>query len=346
MRFHKLLLIVILFLVSCSQKAPIYEHKDFIFGTIVDIKIYGETEEKSENISNLIFNDFKRLHNYLHPWEKSLISSMNNAIAAGSVFNVDDEEIIRIIQDNKNLASKSENYFNPAIGKLIALWGFHQELPNQTVPKANQINELLANITTMDDLKINQSTLSSANRNFQLDLGGYAKGYALDRAKKILANNGVANALVNIGGNIIAIGMHGDRSWIVGIQHPRKPSAIASIQLPPGWSIGTSGDYQRYFMDHDKRYSHLINPRTGFPADNSQSATIMIPPANNSGALSDAYSKPLFIAPEIEKLQLADKLGIDFFMVVLANGDILISSKMNESIQWLEQNNEKNITVH
>ena len=72
----------------------------------------------------------------------------------------------------------------------------------------------------------------------------------------------------------------------------------------------------------------------------------MIPPANNSGALSDAYSKPLFIAPEIEKLQLADKLGIDFFMVILANGDILISSKMNESIQWLEQNNEKNITVH
>ena len=346
MHFHKFLLITVIFLVSCGQKKPVHEYKDFIFGTIVDIKIYGETEDKSENISNLIFNDFKYLHNYLHPWEKSLISSMNKALASGNKFHVDDKEILHIIHENKILASASENYFNPAMGKLISMWGFHQDAPEQNVPSSDKIKDFVTNMSTMDDLHINQTTLSSTNKNFQLDLGGYAKGYALDRAKKILATNSISNALVNIGGNIMAIGMHGDRKWVVGIQHPRKPSAIASIELPSGWSIGTSGDYQRYFMADETRYSHLINPQTGFPADNSQSATIMIPPAKNSGTLSDVYSKPLFIAPKLKKGQLADKLGINFFMIVLADGNILISSKMNQSIRWLEKNHEQIISIH
>ena len=159
-------------------------------------------------------------------------------------------------------------------------------------------------------------------------------------------NNNIKNALVNIGGNIIAIGMRGDRNWIVGIQHPRKPSAIASINLLPGWSIGTSGDYQRYFMMNEKRYSHLINPISGFPSANSQSTTILIPPSKNSGVLSDVYSKPLFIAPTEMKIEIAKKLNIKYFMIIQNDEKILISNEMSKVIKWIDLKDEKGITVY
>ena len=80
MIFRNLIFFLIIFLCGCGQKDRVYQYKDYIFGTIIDIKIYGETENKSKQITNLIFDDFQRLHNYLHPWEKSLISDMNHAI--------------------------------------------------------------------------------------------------------------------------------------------------------------------------------------------------------------------------------------------------------------------------
>ena len=120
----------------------------------------------------------------------------------------------------------------------------------------------------------------STNPAVQLDLGGYAKGYALDVAAAILQAHGVKNALVNIGGNVIALGTHGDRPWRVGIQHPRKPGTLATLDLHDGEAIGTSGDYQRYFELDGKRYCHLIDPRTGHPAHGMQSVTVLIPRAN------------------------------------------------------------------
>ena len=346
MIFRNLIFLLIIFLCGCEQKDRVYQYKDYIFGTIIDIKIYGETENKSKQITNLIFDDFQRLHNYLHPWEKSLISDMNHAISTGKSFTIDDAEIIRVLKENTELSQKTDNFFNPAMGKLIALWGFHEDNIKQSIPSSSVIKDFVSNMPLMEDLTITNNTVSSKNKKFQLDLGGYAKGYALDRAKIILQNNNIKNALVNIGGNIIAIGMRGDRNWIVGIQHPRKPSAIASINLLPGWSIGTSGDYQRYFMMNEKRYSHLINPISGFPSANSQSTTILIPPSKNSGVLSDVYSKPLFIAPTEMKIEIAKKLNIKYFMIIQNDEKILISNEMNKVIKWIDLKDEKDITVY
>ncbi len=336
----------LIFLIGCGKEDNIHHYKDYIFGTIVDIKIHGETKKKSTQISNLIFDDFQRLHGYLHPWEESLISQMNHSLSQKEKFIVDDNEIIRIIQENKELAKKSNGYFNPAIGKLIAMWGFHDEIATQSIPTSYQLESFMENIPVMENIIISDNEITSKNINFQLDLGGYAKGYALDRAKKILENNGISNALINIGGNIIAIGKRGEKNWVIGIQHPRKPTAIATIDLLPGWSIGTSGDYQRYFVVSGKRYSHLIDPTTGYPATNSQSSTIMIPPSYKSGVLSDVYSKPLFIAPKDKKINIAQKLLIDFYMVILNDGQIMISDEMNKSINWVESQDEEAVTIY
>lgn len=341
---NNVVLIFLLFLTGCSDN-QITQNKDYVFGTIVDIKIYGETKHNADHVSNLIFNDFHHLHTYLHPWKTSAISNINESIKQNRWHDIDDPELIQIIQDNVQLYKSTQGWFNPAIGKLVELWGFHSDLPGQKVPGGADILDLIKNPPKMNQVIIENSMLRSENPNIQIDLGGYAKGYALKRAKKILEANQISNALINIGGNILAMGKKGKQFWKVGIQHPRENMAFASIELKPGWSIGTSGDYQRYFISNNKRYSHLINPFTGYPVHHTQSATIIIPPKENSEVLSDVLSKPIYLSPKEDKVKLANQLQINYFLIILENGEIMISQEMNNHIEWLGDK-EKNVKIY
>jgi thiamine biosynthesis lipoprotein len=157
----------------------------------------------------------------------------------------------------------------------------------------------------------------------------------LDRAAEKLHQFGIKNALVNIGGNIIAIGQHGNQLWRVGIQHPRQPKPMATLDLADGWAIGTSGDYQRYFEKEGKRYCHIIDPRTGYPAQNTQAVTVLIPPAKNAGVLSDVASKPIFIAAPDQRVAAAQAMTIDNYLVVDAAGQVLVSDGMKQHVHWL-----------
>lgn len=354
MRLNKLIVFIFIsFLLACDSN-PIYQKKDFIFGTMIEIKIYGEDKTKSDIVSSEILEEFHRLHQLLHSWEKSSITEINQAILKKQPINIDNE-IIHIIKDAQLLEKKTQSLFNPAIGKLIALWGFHSDHLPSSIPNRKKIINLVKSFPRMEDISIKDHLLISKNQNVQIDLGGYAKGYSLDQAKKILRQNNIKNALINIGGNILAIGQHGSRDWVVGIQHPRAPNAIASISLKPGWSIGTSGDYQKYFLAepsdtsnefilvNNQRYSHLINPHTGFPENKTQSATILIPPSDNSGVLSDVLSKPLFIETKDQKITLAKKLNINHFLIIMADGSVMISQNMLNEINWYDEPDAKNI---
>ena len=143
---------------------------------------------------------------------------------------------------------QTKGNFNPAIGKLVSLWGFHSEVPRKMMPDTKAILKLVEAKPSMGNIKIVNNILSSTNKFVKVDMGGYAKGYALDQAKNILEQYNINNALINIGGNILALGMQGDKEWVVGIQNPRNPNLMASLPLKPGWSIGTSGDYQKYLL--------------------------------------------------------------------------------------------------
>ena len=184
--------------------------------------------------------------------------------------------------------SSRTNLFNPAIGGLIALWGFHADTPQSRVPDAAAIAGWVKRQPRMGDLHIEHNAVWSDNPAVQLDLGGYAKGRALDDAVTILKQHGIQNALVNIGGNVIALGQHGDRPWRVGIQHPRKAGTLATLDLRDGEAIGTSGDYQRYFEVGGQRYCHLIDPRSGWPASGMQSVTILAARCTRGHALGRA----------------------------------------------------------
>lgn len=335
MRYY-ILLFAFFTQVSCTPLDPLYHSQSYVFGTLVDISIYGEEESEAQLISSQITREFQNIHNRLHAWKPSELNGINKTFADNRPKLIE-PDIAQIIEDATKLSIQSEGLFNPAIGKLIQAWGFQRDEFTAVLPDQSTLNALLAEQPKMTDIVIKGHQIISNNTNVKLDLGGYAKGYALDAGMKILREFHVKHALINIGGNVIALGKHGENPWTIGIQHPRKPDAIATIALESGWAIGTSGDYQRFFMHDGKRYCHIIDPRTGQPAQGTQSVTVLIPPSPNAGVLSDVTSKPIFISALDEKAAFANKMDVSHVLVIQEDGQILATPSMQKRLQWLDQ---------
>lgn len=343
MRFF-FLFVSLLLLTSCSPKEPFYNTQTYVFGTLVDISIYGETDERAQAVATAIINNYNTLHRRLHAWKPSEISTINHAFSTDQTAKVS-PDIAQMIAEITTLSTQSNGSFNPAIGQLINSWGFQQDefIPHKVDPA--KIAELVSKNPRMSDIVINDDQVYSLNPSVQLDLGGYAKGYALDVGLAYLREQKINNALINIGGNIIALGQHGHQPWRIGIQHPRQPNAIATIALPSGWAIGTSGDYQRFFDLDGQRYCHIIDPATGYPVQGIQSVTVLIPPQKNAGILSDVASKPLFIAKPDSRLAAAKAMGTKHFLIIESENNIQVSSSMGKRLSWLESGVEKQVKV-
>lgn len=330
------LIIAMLLLGSCTRE-PLYQSQSYVFGTLVDITIYGETDDKARQVSAHIFSDFQNLHHQLHAWNNtSELSKVNTAIAQGKAIQVS-PLLIEMLKLAQVFSAQSEGLFNPAIGHLIHLWGFQSDTFTPREIRSTDIHALLAQHPNMQDLTIENDMVSSRNTAVKLDLGGFAKGYALDRARDALRAQGVKHALINIGGNVIALGQHGNRAWRVGIQHPRQPNPMASLDLPDGWAIGTSGDYQRYFELKGKRYCHILDPRTGYPAQGFQAVTVLISPSKFAGTLSDVASKPIFISDTKMRAYYAERMGVTHYLTVDQTGKIFTSPAMQKRIKWADK---------
>jgi thiamine biosynthesis lipoprotein len=324
-----------LLVLSGCGKEPFYQEQAYVFGTQVDVSIYGEDEAKARQAIVLVMREFQRLHDELHAWKPSELSELNTAIAQGKSKQVS-PELVALLQDAARVSAQSEGLFNPAIGGLIQTWGFQADDFKAVLPDEKKVAALVKANPQMSDLVISAAEVKSRNKSVKIDLGGYAKGYALDQAAAILKQQGIRNALINIGGNVMALGTHGSRAWRVGIQHPRKPAPLATLELHDGEAIGTSGDYQRYFELEGKRYCHLIDPRTGYPVQGVQAVTILTH-GEHAGLQSDASSKPLFISGTAGWLAAAQKMQLTEALLIDAQGVVHLTVAMQKRLKFTDE---------
>jgi FAD:protein FMN transferase len=335
MTIRCLAIIAILLLSSCEGQEPLYQEQGYVFGTLVEVSVYGETESHAKRAASEVMQEFQRLHDMLHAWQPSELSIMNAAFAKGKSVAIS-AELVTILQDATQLSQQSQGLFNPAIGGLVQLWGFHADEFKPVQPDEKQIALWVTANPLMSDISIVRGRAKSKNKFVRVDLGGYAKGYALDRAAELLRKQGIHNALINIGGNILALGRHGDRPWRVGIQHPRKSGALATLDLNDGEAIGTSGDYQRYFMLGNVRYCHLIDPRGGYPKQGVQAVTVLAR-GERAGVLSDVDSKPLFISGARSWRAVATRMGVSEAMLVDGQGKIHITAGLQKRLEFTDK---------
>lgn len=319
-------LLLLLVLSSCSNKT-IYRTQGNVFGTLVEISIYGESEVRAKLLGAEVLREFDRLHHKFHAWEPSELTTLNDSIAAGRPYQTD-AEMVDMLKTATKLAEQSDNLFNPAIGGLIRLWGFQSSDITPHSPSPAEIKHWVDANPRMTDLSYSGNIVSSSNKSVRLDFGGYAKGYALDQAVKILRSEHVEAALINIGGNVLAIGQPGAHPWKVGIQNPRGDGTVAVVELHDNEAIGTSGDYQRFFMKDGKRRPHIIDPRTGETSDLVASVTIITSGAADAGTRSDGNSKPLFLAGPLGWRAMAKRLGLNEVMLIDANKNVEMTAAM------------------
>jgi thiamine biosynthesis lipoprotein len=322
-----------LLLAACGRSAP-HGQESYVFGTRVEVLVWDEPEDRARAAVAEVLREFDRLHRLYHAWQPSEMTALNEAIATGRPHEVS-TEFAGFIRDAQTASEQGEHLFDPGIGRLIELWGFHDDTFKPLIPDATKLDELIRAKPSIADLSLDGKVVTSGNKAVALDFGGYLKGVALDRATAILKARGIANALINIGGNVVALGSKGGTPWRVGIQHPRQAVPLATLTLRDGEAIGTSGDYQRYFELDGKRYCHLIDPRTGRPSAATEAVTVLIPPGPQAGMWSDVASKPLFIAgPDWQRL--ADKLGTRQVLRVDDTGRIEVTAAFRQRLEFAD----------
>ena len=328
--------------VPCARViAADHRASSYVFGTVVEITVVGGDAMVAREAVGQVFREFDRMHRELHAWKAGELVALNRAIASGEENMRTTKEIAALIRETQRLAARSEGLFNPAIGKLVGLWSFHRNKPGGPLPDPEEIARIVRADPRMSDLSVQGDAVTSKNPAVQLDFGGYAKGYALDRAADLLRENGIKDALVNIGGNIMALGNHAGRPWRVGLDSPRGRSLLATLELKDGEAIGTSGDYRRYYEIHGKRYAHIIDPRTGYPVPGVRSVTVLVPKQAGAGALSDAASKPIFIEGLEGWREAAARMGISQAMLVDSEGVIHITPELNARLLFRDERARK-----
>ncbi|MDP2880665.1 MAG: FAD:protein FMN transferase [Azonexus sp.] len=335
--FLKLLLTVFcaLLLTACGR-TPLQEQQAYVFGTRVEVLVVSEQPEQGRQAIAAVLREFDRLHRSYHAWQDSELSILNSAIFSGSP-SESSPELAEFVREAQALSKQGDYLFDPGIGQLIKLWGFQADEFKAERPPPDDIKAWLASQPSIADIAIDGQTISSRNRKVALDFGGYLKGVALDRAAAILRAQGINNALINIGGNVMALGSKQGKPWRVGIQHPRQPGPLATVTLADGEAIGTSGDYQRFFELEGRRYAHLLDPRSGYPADHTQAVTVLIPAGPRSGTLSDATSKPIFIAGPDGWRDMAKKLEIGLVMRVDRDSRIFVTEALRQRLEFIGQ---------
>ncbi len=322
-------------LAACGDKKPVVS-ESFVFGTRVEVQVAeAVAESRVREAVAKVLAEFDRMHRTYHAWQPSELTQLNDALAAGQRLHVS-REMAGLLLEAQKFSQASNGLFDPGIGRLIALWGFHADSYVAKLPDPVAINAWVRAHPSIAQLKIDADDtgawVRSSNHQVALDFGGSLKGTALDRAAAILREAGINNALINIGGNVMALGTRYGSPWRVAIQAPRYAGPLAVLELRDGEATGTSGDYQRYFEVDGQRYPHLLDPRTGYPAPGVQSVTIVVD-GPNAGVRSDVLTKPLFISGA-QWLTMAQRLQLPSVLRVAEDGTVSATANLADRLKF------------
>ena len=295
------------------------QHRFMAMGTLVDVTVYGVPADEAAAAAGEVERLFHELHRAWQPQGDGALGRLNARLAADPGMDpaAADPELGLLIAEAARLARASGGLFDPGLGALVQLWGFGSA---ESVPAAPPPPAAVA--AWLEE------------RPLQFDLGGFAKGVAVDRAIALLRARGIEHAIVNAGGDLRAIGRKGERPWRIGIRAPRDPAGVlAALETGGDEAVFTSGDYERWFEHDGRRYHHILDPRSGYPTAGLASVTVLHADAGRA----DAAATALMVAGPERWPTVAAALGIEAVMVVGAEGDIELTPAMQPRIWFTDE---------
>ncbi|WP_246841002.1 FAD:protein FMN transferase [Hahella sp. CCB-MM4] len=298
----------LLLLISAFTNAQWYERSWNAMGTRIHVEVSDESESHANLLFDQVFREFYRLEESMSSYIDTSEVSIVNQNAAEAPVKVS-RELIDLIKKSFQVSKISNGAFDITYASV----GRYYDYRKNQAPDESQIE---ANLDAIDYRHVvvdeKASTISFTHPHVYIDLGGIAKGYAVDRAIDILRQGGVISGMVSAGGDTQLIGNKLGKPWIVGIKDPRREEESAVLLPLENTAISTSGDYERYFIQDGVRYHHIISPKTGRSAGEVQSVTILGPDSTTT----DALSTTVFVLGVEKGLELVERLpGIDAIIV-------------------------------
>jgi len=307
-----------LLLCSFQINAEWFAYEQTIMGTRTAVELHAETEQIADKCSQLAFNEMKRIDALMSPYKENSELSKINREASNKAVKIS-PELFSLLQRSIEFSEMSDGAFDITFASI----GFLYDYRNNKRPSDEKIGQQL-DAVNYKNIKLDetQKSIFFSHKNTKIDLGGIAKGHAVDNAINILSNCSIKNALVTAGGDSRILGDKIGRPWVMGVKHPRDDKkVVVSIPLSNA-AISTSGDYERFYIEDGKRYHHILQPSTGKSVNHSWSVSVLA----NDSLTSDALSTTLFVLGTKKALQLINSLNDIEAIVIDSNGKMFYSS--------------------
>lgn len=325
-------LLLSLLCLGCDPETRDHRHQLYAFGTLVTVDFFDVEPRTSAAAIAAVEARIIEIDRNWYPWSQypGELRRVNDAIAAGRSIEVS-PMLAELVRRATLLEEKSGGRFNPAIGHLTELWGFHDLAGLGTAPPDDdEIQKWLAASPGGASLEWNGNMLHSASPDVMLDLGGIAKGSILEQLVTILHDNGVENAIIDIGGDLTVLGRIRGRKARIGIRSPRSERVLAWLEATGGETVVTSGDYERFFEHEGVRYQHILDPRSGYPVSHTVSATVV----HEDPVLADAAATALLVAGADGFDEMCAALGLDQALIVDTSGDLRLTRGIEKRLNW------------
>ncbi|MCL5674169.1 MAG: FAD:protein FMN transferase [Candidatus Omnitrophica bacterium] len=299
----------------------LYKEMRYMMYTYIIISAYGPNKKITDHAINLAMDRMEEIGNEMNPENpKSPVYKFNHYGTP-----ITNPDILHVVKEAIKISKESGGAFDITIHPLVALWGFDTEHPH--VPSEKNIRKALKYVGWWH-LRIHNGALIKDKKSIEIDLGALTKGYAVGQAVKVLKANGIKSALINGGGDIYALGKDNKKMWVVGIKSPRGKGLLGYMKIEDLY-VASSGDYEHYFFYNGKRYSHIFNPKTGWPAHGVIGTTAIGPGA----ALTDAWGTTLFVMGPQNGLKALKKEPEIQAIIITESGKLWTSPGLKKDLE-------------
>jgi len=317
-----LIAIAVLFTVS-PVKAEWFSHEFDVMGTRAKVEFEHNSAPQAKKLIQQVVDEMNRIDHLMSPFKPDSELSKINRLAAKSAL-VISGEMFSLLEQSLHYSHLTKGAFDITFSSVGYLYDFR----NKIKPNKREKEGLVASID-FRSIRLDKvtKTIKFNNLKTKIDLGGIAKGHAVDQCIALLRLQGIKNAFVSAGGDSRVIGKKNDRLWYIGIKHPRDKNKLV-VNLPlEEVAISTSGDYERFFIQDGVRYHHIIDPKTGDSARSSQSVTILADTSTDA----DALSTSIFVLGPVRGMDLVNQLPNISAIIIDKNGKMTFSDDLTNA---------------
>ena len=296
-------------------------------GSDFKITVVAYNEVESKKYIDIAIDEIRRIESLISSWDKNSQSTLINNNAGVSPVKVD-KELLELIERSIAISKFTDGAFDISYASMDRIWKFDGSvvvMPSEKKIKTSVINVGYKNII----LNKVDSTIFLKNKGMKIGFGGIGKGYAADKAKELLISKGVLGGIINASGDLAAWGKqsNGD-SWQVGVKNPFNKNKVFALFPIENRAVVTSGNYEKYIMISGKRYTHIINPKTGYPSQGIISVSVFAPKAE----LADALATSIFVMGKEKGLHFVNQITIVDCIIVTDDGKIHYSNNIKNEV--------------